>query len=381
LAIEPNTRLDDVELRLGRLIAQQQLRNGRGKYNPSQRAIWENHFQNAQRINPNRPQLYYEWGLALTHACSCTQARAIATRGTAKNTSSKSETEVSSSAGNVSAAPTAAGADAAVQSLAKYEQAEALSPRWWRIPLARAELMLNQCDQESPDYPGERAAVREGKPEFFTRLMMNCKKRASRADNAMRMAQSETSDSDEPTSAGNREAVPSTSRWAMPAEMASVLAVAMDDFNRSISLNANALDAYRDRAEVLRLLNRLDEAQQSATIACKLCYYRQAGSLRTLAQINHDLQLYQPAADFALRAAELVAGDDQQRYLQFWYKCSRLSSGDTAMIAVASAKAGYVASRGEDSEGSETETAKTKLPEHIEPPAGFLSRASNAVPD
>jgi len=376
LAIQPNTRIDDVELRLGRLLAQQQLRNGRGKYNPAQRAVWESHFQNAQRINPDRPQLYYEWGLALTHACSCTQAKPAAARGADKISASKSDVDSSSTGGTVSGGPTSAGADAAVQSLAKYERAESLSPRWWRIPLARAELMLNQCDQESPDSPGERAAVPDGKPEFFTSLVKNCKNKHSRS-NMSSLAGSVNSDSDEPLTPtdSNEKNV----RSAISLEMANVLAVAMDDFNRSISLNVNALDAYRDRAEVLRLLNRLDEAQQSATIACKLCYYRQAGSLRTLAQINHDLQLFQPAADYALRAAELVAGDDQQRYLQLWYKCSRLSSGDTAMIAVASAKAGYVASRGEES--TEEDSAKVKLPSRIEPPAGFLSRASNAVPD
>jgi hypothetical protein len=116
-------------------------------------------------------------------------------------------------------------------------------------------------------------------------------------------------------------------------------------------------------------------------MACKLCYYRQAGSLRTLAQINHDLQLYQPAADYALRAAELVSGDEQQRYLQLWYKCSKSSSGDTEVIAVASAKAGYVASRGDDSEGAGENSEKAAPPARIEPPPGFLSRSASAIPE
>ena len=161
--------------------------------------------------------------------------------------------------------------------------------------------------------------------------------------------------------------------------MIDVLATALDDFNQTISLNPNALDAYRDRGEVLRLLRRLEEAKQSATIACKLSYYRQVGSLRTLAQINHDQQLYEPASDFALRAAELATGDEQQRFLKLWYKCSKLSQGDTAKIAVASAQAGYVASRGD---GSDTEPETEKAPPaHIAPPPGFLPRAGSAIPD
>ena len=75
LRADPQTRLDDVHIRLGRLLAQQQLQSGRR--DAAQRTAWEDQFRTAQRINGNRPQLYYEWGLALSQACGCTQVRAI----------------------------------------------------------------------------------------------------------------------------------------------------------------------------------------------------------------------------------------------------------------------------------------------------------------
>ena len=60
----------------GRLIAEEQLLGGRGYYNPGQRNTWEHYFLAAQSINGSRPQLFYDWGYALSQACECTQARA-----------------------------------------------------------------------------------------------------------------------------------------------------------------------------------------------------------------------------------------------------------------------------------------------------------------
>ena len=323
LAIDPKTRIDDVHLRLGRLIAQQQLKGGRGKYDPAQRAAWESQFQSAQAINPYRPQLYYEWGLALTHACSCTQPKPMSADRVAANIGTRGGDPSSDekSARNAPVGPTPAGADAAVQSLAYYEYAEKLSPRWWRIPLARAELMLNQCDQESPDCPGERAIVRNGKPEFYTQLVSHCKKKVSHESDAS-MLEAVNAGNELPAGGSDANQAAADATATVPPPMSDVLQLAMEDFNRTISLNSNALDAYRDRAEVLRLMHRLDEAEESATMACQLCYYRQPGSLRTLAQIHQDLQHFPPAADYALRAAELADGDEQQRYLKLWCKCS-----------------------------------------------------------
>ncbi len=422
LAADPNSRIDDLHIRLGRIVAQQQLLGGRGLYNPAIADAWENHFEAAQKINPYRPQLYYEWGLALTQACACTQSRIFdAARagpsGAAKTTdapkSDNGSNDRSAAAKSAKPAesldhsalrsdlateplpagsavgPTAAGAEAALQALVYYEYAEKISPRWWRIPLARAELMLNQCDQESPQ--GERDISHNTRPEFFSQLSSHVSRRPGRGNQAFSRPQASTADiapappeaiqkgsgkASAPNGVANANA-PAAGEATLPPYINDILAIALDDFNRSISLNSNALDAYRDRAEVLRLMGRLDEAEQSAVTACKLCYYRQPGSLRTLAQVNHDLKLNQQAADYALRAAELASGDQQQRYLQLWYTCSKQCSADTAKIAVASANAGYIASRGDSDESSDTSTP----PVRIEPPPGFVSRAGSAVPD
>src|SRR5262249_28701941 len=161
--------------------------------------------------------------------------------------------DTKAAASNVPVGPTSAGADAAVQSLAYYEYAEKLSPRWWRIPLARAELMLNQCDQESPDCPGERAIIRNAKPEFFTQLVSHCKKKTS-PDHGSSTLEVVNSGNELPSAGIGPDQVAAESPATSP-PMSDVLKLAMEDFNRTISLNSNALDAYRDRAEVLRLMH------------------------------------------------------------------------------------------------------------------------------
>jgi tetratricopeptide (TPR) repeat protein len=441
LRVDPRTTIDDLQIRLGRLFAQEQLLNGRGVYRPELRAAWEDHFKAAQQINPNRPQLFYEWGLALTQACECTVDRRqtpagkirgtasaganaspkVASRGIEGDDDSPAELPVPAAqpkpadkpkpaTGTTSAAnapsqppsapaastpaatspvaapavitprgPTPAGAAVAVQSLDCYEQAEALSPNWWRIPLARAELMLDQCDEESPQ--GERVAIFSVQPKFLIQLLNHHKRRHGQTPvDSQPSSQAIALRGEEIPSDAEAKAQPAAPTVVgLSPNTVAVLNTAIDDFNRSISLNANALDAYRDRAEVLRLVNRFGEAQESATIACNLCYYRQARSLRTLAQINKEIQHYQAAADYALRAAELTSGDEQQRFLQLWYAYSRLASGDTAKIAVASAQIGFVASRGEDDKGDDN-SKTSPPPAHIDPPPGFLPRSGSAVP-
>ena len=231
LALNTRNQLDDVHIRLGRLLAQQQLQGGHGKYSLPARMVWEEQFKAAQQINPNRPQLYYDWGLALSHACACTENRGRLTslqkpleaspvqppvaRGLDTNEERSSElpdpasrnpappspklTEQptttensipnpstnappvnSNIAGSTMVGPTPAGGDAAVQALAYYEKAERLNPRWWLIPLARAELVLNECDQES--LQGERVALNV-KPEFLAQILAHCPSRSSRCRN------------------------------------------------------------------------------------------------------------------------------------------------------------------------------------------------------
>jgi tetratricopeptide (TPR) repeat protein len=473
LRIDPNTTLDDVHIRLGRLFAQEQLMNGQGIYNPALRKTWEGHFERARDINPNRPQLYYEWGYALSQACACTQARQTAARKVSPsanpqslgNTSerkdhgpqmannepaadanghiesliaehsanprrvqlvamfgidseenapaelprpatqpkpapvqkspanaapsapprSKAARDTSASetiTAGVPRGPTPAGSEAAVQALIYYETAEGLSPNWWRLPLARAELMLNQCDEESPR--GDRTVISNVKPEFLTQLLdhhKGWKARASEAatppTNAVAVRGDDSSQDSTASSKPSQAAV-----TVLPQPTVNVISTAIDDFNRAISLNPNALDAYRDRAEALRLANRLDEAEQSATTACNLCYYRQPRSLRTLAQICNDGKRYEAAADYALRAAELTSGAEQQRFLNLWSVYGKNASSTTAALAVASSRAGFVASRGGgDDDDNGGDSTASKPPAHIEPPPGFFSRSGGAATD
>lgn len=486
MRVDPNTTIDDIEIRLGRIFAAEQLLNGRGMYGKGIPNAWEKHFENANRINPNRPQLHYEWGFALSQACDCsitkrqkaadekaqsekvladakaaadktTAERAMAdaiakeralaatapakrgagsaadkthpkyaTRGpdpaadespatskpkpanaaaptaTAAATDPKSASDTAAVTPSVPpavlldlatvepitivsrAGPDEAGAGAAVQALDQYVTAEGLSPNWWRIPLARAELMLDQCDEESPT--GERVAISPVDTTFFGQLLSH-----GQQDPAHALLASQTSRTplvsdvaaqpspqsvalrgEEVSSNGSVKSPTSKARELSPAAQ-QVLIIAIDDFNKAISLNSNALDAYRDRAEVLRIVNRPAEAEESATTACNLCYYRQARSLRTLAQISKANKHYDRAADYALRAAELTSAEEQQRFLRLWYTYSTLAKGDAAKVAIAAAseQAGNVSSR-----GGEDETPKAP-PAHIEPPPGFLSRPGN----
>jgi tetratricopeptide (TPR) repeat protein len=461
LRVDPTTTLDDVYIRLGRLIAQEQLLNGRGLYDPKRRATWEDHFQSAYRINPRRPQLFYDWGFALSQACACTQARPVAlgkssepikppaqgnesqrdnaapqanknppdsdtskahgkpliavtergietdnavpTELPGPKASSKSvpaqkfpgnaaashlpgarDASVSepitpgTPAGSAPVGPTPDGSRAAIQALNAYESAESLSPNWWRLPLARAELMLNQCDAESPR--GERNIIQNFKPDFLSALLEHHKLWKARhpgqsapSTNAIAVRGGDT-----PEGAANSQSPPQPD-VALPPPTVDVLSIAVDDFNRSISLNPNALDAYRDRAEALRLAGRLDDAQQSALTACNLCYYREAKCLRTLAQVCNETGHYQSAADYALRAAELTSGGEQQRFLNLWATYGKHASAETATLAVASERAGYVASRGDDDSGDHS-TASDRTP-RIEPPPGFLTRSGGVSPE
>lgn len=472
LRVEPNTGIDDINIRLGRLIAQEQLLGGRGYYDPSKRDTWESYFTRAQQINSNRPQLYYDWGFALSNACACTQARnariakkaalaaakakasskspassgnspspsgaqkpsgganastgkpivaedlpaahaapkkpLIAARGLDSDDDTQSETPQpaypSKSRGSHAAdqkpaepippanpwpkldeaalsmppvGPSTEGAQAAVEALEKYETAESLSPNWWVLPLARAELMLNQCDEESPR--GDRVVIGNFKPDFLAQLLDHHKTWKARKGNPaaapVNMVASRGGDDADDSATGGSLPAPAVSK--PPA--VNVIATALDDFNRAISLNPNSVDAYRDRAEALRLANRLSEAEQSATTACTMCNFREPRSLRTLAQISNDSGRYQAASDYALRAAELTDGEEQQRFLRLWATYGQRTNGDTKALAVASQNAGYVMSRGIDGDDDSSADGSEPL-KHIDPPPGFISLGNNSSP-
>ncbi|HZZ26414.1 MAG TPA: hypothetical protein VFE46_00300 [Pirellulales bacterium] len=394
LDVAPQTRIDDIHIRLGRLYAQQQLLGGHGKYEASaKQSAWEKEFNSAKALNPQRPQLYYEWGLALSQACACAQATThTAQHGGARESKAASQAfsapekallfrKTATGEAIPKGTPAPAGGTEVDLALQQLEKAAEYSPHWWRVPLARAEVLFNQCDEESP--LGERAVIDHTDANFFTQMLTHCKRKDGSADNialANNLPPDMISRGDEPSAEDRRSSGTANAPRIIPVYMHGVLAEAMDDYNRAIRLNPNAIDAYRDRAEILRLVQSLDAAKESATTACKLCNYRQAGSLRTLAQINFDLKQYQPAASYAWRAAELAGGDDeQQRYFQLWNKCCKQCRGDEKTIAAAAAPPlDDVASRGD---GSEDDSEASKKPVRIEPPPGFLSRTSSAFPE
>src|SRR5207248_2614734 len=86
-----------------------------------------------------------------------------------------------------------------------------------------------------------------------------------------------------------------------------VLATAREEFGRAIRLRPGSPDAYRDRAEVLWLENRLQQARESALTACMLTDFRGPRSLRLLARICRELNDCDEAATLAQQAAQYDA--------------------------------------------------------------------------
>ncbi|HEX3999006.1 MAG TPA: hypothetical protein VHX65_10680 [Pirellulales bacterium] len=124
--------------------------------------------------------------------------------------------------------------------------------------------------------------------------------------------------------------------------IAMVLAAAEKDCARAISLNPKSADAFRDRADLLRLQQRLPEAQQSAMNACLLNDFRDSPSLRLLAEIEAAGQHFDDASQHATQAA-LIEADTSMRdaYLQFRDECAAVSpTGGVSPLAEEIAQSG-----------------------------------------
>lgn len=375
LQSEPGTNIDDIQIRLGRLVAQAEMSGGLNDYVPGHRETWEKHFQAAQQIAPRRPKLFFDWGDALAKTSSFLHARAAMAqrralaveRPLAFNTGPKN---VSATAAQPELSPD--GNSEAVEALEKFETAQALSPNWWRVPFARAELMLNQLDDESPR--GDRVFISNFNPRLVADLLEVGKNWNNRTPNSSAPVPPPPSAVDiAESTAVRQESDPSASINRLKAE---AIAAILDDFDRAISLNPNSVDAYRDRAEALRLVNRLAEAETSATTACKLCNYSDAESVRTLAQVCNDLGRFQKAADYALLAAELTADDsEQQRSLHLWAIYGIQAGGKTREQVLA---ASNMKSYRDELNNSVDINYLPRLPERIEPPPGFKSRSGSS---
>jgi WD40 repeat protein/tetratricopeptide (TPR) repeat protein len=121
-----------------------------------------------------------------------------------------------------------------------------------------------------------------------------------------------------------------------PGGIAMVLAAAAKDCTRAISLSPKSAEAFRDRADVLRLQQRVADAQQSALNACLLTDFRDPTSLRLLAEIEAAGQDYDDASQHATQAAILVESDtsNHDAFLEFRDQCNAVnpSSGIGATV-------------------------------------------------
>ncbi|HEV3417182.1 MAG TPA: hypothetical protein VG056_10225 [Pirellulales bacterium] len=279
---DPENRLEDVQIRLGRLTAQNLFQNAPvHTLSNDDRNQYEYHFNRVK--NSSRPQLYLEWASALSMACKCHQ-RAVNAEGTVLPTPApngeKPRGAADAPAGNSTASAKIGDKEifdtARKDALEKLATAKSLNKRWWRVPMAEAEMLLDLCQKESADgavEPNENVSAKD-------------------------------------------------------------LARAEECFDDAIALNPNSPDAYRDRAEVLRLQYQLanlhfhlgagavngitaeqrhllQEAKQSATTACNMTLFRQPQCLKVLAEVCGDLQDKPKAAKYAKSAAEYASEDDK----------------------------------------------------------------------
>jgi tetratricopeptide (TPR) repeat protein len=299
---ENGNRLDDLHIRLGRLTAQDLFLNGPPhRFTRDDNDAIERHFNAV--ANVRRPQLYLEWGAALSLACKCHQ-RAMKAGGNSQPAEAilgpadkASETQ---SAGSPTTPEFEKVRDSALE---KIGQARTLNRSWWRVAMAEGEMWLDLCRQD----PVAEAA----KP----------------ADNVDPQNQKAKLSPDEAIALGVAKPVDTVS--------AQDLAKAVISFDEAIALNPNSPDAYRDRAEVIRLQANLpddklhllpgaaasaaarkrrllQEAKQSATAACNMTLYRQPQSLKVLAEICGDLGDYKNAAKYANSAGEYASEDEAE---------------------------------------------------------------------
>ncbi len=299
-ARDAGNRIDDLHIRLGGLTAQDLFVNGPPHaFGPTDRAAIEHHFKSVSNVR--RPQLYLEWGAALSLACKCHQ-KAMKAAGDGQ-TPEAIPGPNGSKAGNVESAglPTQSGFEnVRNEALERIGQARTLNRNWWRVAMAEGEMWLDLCRQQSAD--GATQPMDETKKADHNELS---------------------------SLIGTVIAKPIDGIDPHDLEKAIV------SFDEAIALNPNSPDAYRDRAEVIRLQanlpddklhllpgaaqaaatrkrHLLQDAKQSASTACNMTLYRQPQSLKVLAEICGDLGDDKNAAKFANSAGEYASEDDAE---------------------------------------------------------------------
>ncbi len=347
-----DNRLDDVRIRLGRLTSQSVLESGHGKFDETEKKKWEDHFDAAQAMyraihgpQADRPQLHLEWGNALSTACQCSQNRANGIEpkrappaAKAPAVDAKNPDSGTKGTETVAKPPAAGAAPSLVETLRtqaadQFVQAEKFNPHWWRVPFARAELLLDRCGRESD------IGRIEPKPD-------------AAADS---------------------------------------LREAAAYFSVAISLNPNSPDAYRDRGEALRLAFEVShpsapgttpegakrvrqgalelvEAKQSISKACQMTYNRQSSSLRAMAEVCGAMTDYENALKFATRASEYCPEENRGKMkgLQNEYAADLQEDKGTTGLANTVHQV-YVASSkgGETTRGGPAETEIYSIPQSL----------------
>ncbi len=160
-------------------------------------------------------------------------------------------------------------------------------------------------------------------------------------------------------------------------------------FDTALQMNPNSPDAYRDRAEAWRLeahlCTRAHESQtakshlaaalESATAACALGNYRQPGSLRTLAEITHDLNLDESAADYAEKAYACCSLEDRpatENLLKRYYALVAPAAAGTASQIAMTRGSGDGTGNADSAAASDVASPAAGRPEL---PPGFMFRS------
>jgi hypothetical protein len=296
---DAGNRIDDLHIRRGRLVALDLFVNGPPhQYTKADKAAIEQHFNSVS--NQRRPQLFLEWGAALSLACKCHQKAMKAPSGPTPES-------IPGPAANTSKIQSADKTadevfkDVRHDALTQIGKARSLNHGWWRVAMAEGEMWLDLCRQQAgeADAPAADHAALQDLNDPLKRFV------------------------------GTVVAKPIENVDPMD------LATAVDKFNEAITLNPNSPDAYRDRAEVIRLQailpddmlhlseveakaaaarkrRTLQEAKQSAMTACNMTLFRQPQSLKVLAEICGDLGDFKNAAKYANSAGEYASEDEAE---------------------------------------------------------------------
>ena len=323
-SLPADNRLDDAEIRMGRLLAANQFaRQSVQNADVDGRNDWYDCFNKAYGMNSQRPILFLEWGNAFRLSCSCAPVPEKQKTPGGGNPSDNENGTTNAERGAQQPIPNGAGMPnvfstqsnalppntpppntpppeplptpkppdpPTITALRCYKTAESLSKRWWSVPLARAELLLNSCtnQQEGEIAPAlnddltsaevkemlkecgmpapNEAATAAGPTSSDKSVIDEDENEISVTDEIANKKSATNEDAKKESATGSGTSHAKCSKVCRDA----LLAAALHCFDQAIYLQPKSPDAYRDRAEVLWLQSRLEPARQSAMTACVL---------------------------------------------------------------------------------------------------------------